>query len=264
MGSTTKIWTLDLTAHALKQGVVHLNDQVTINPYEAGFGPGNSLMRDVNGTPLEAGEVVSLDALVRGLMYQSGNNAAIAIARHVARAYYGPAADWQDFVSMMNAHAAALGQVHTVLSNPQGIDILPHHTSARELAEEFQHGLQDPYFAAVVGFRGVYNATGFIQNGMKSYSFAGARTTPAGRARSPEARRSATARTSAASSRATSASVAGSSPRTCRAGTSTTRTCSTSASRSSSTRTRTGQALREAPSAIKPSIAFPMAARSPR
>ena len=44
MGSTTKIWTLDLTAHALEQGVVHLNDQVTIDPYEAGFNNWNSLM----------------------------------------------------------------------------------------------------------------------------------------------------------------------------------------------------------------------------
>jgi D-alanyl-D-alanine carboxypeptidase len=171
MGSTTKVWTLDLTAHALAQGKVHLNDQVTIQPYEAGFGNANSLMRDVNGTPLEAGEIVSLDALVRGLIYQSGNNAAIAIARHVARAYYGPAADWQDFVSMMNAHAATLGQSHTLLSNPQGIDILPHHTTARELAEEFQHGLQDPYFASVVGFRGTYNTTTQGPNGPKTYSF---------------------------------------------------------------------------------------------
>ena len=112
------------------------------------------------------------------MIYQSGNNAAIAIARHVARAYYGPAAEWQDFVSMMNAHAAALGQAHTVLSNPQGVDILPHHTSARELAEEFQHGLQDPYFAAVVGFRGTYDATSLGPNGAKSYSFAWGKNEP--------------------------------------------------------------------------------------
>jgi D-alanyl-D-alanine carboxypeptidase len=179
MGSTTKIWTLDQTAHALAQGVVHLDDKVTINQFEASLDASNSLMVDIYGTPLEAGEVVSLGTLVRGLIYQSGNNAAFAIARHVAQAYYGPGADWQDFVALMNAHAAALGQTHTHLSNPAGVDILPHYTTARELAEEMQHGLQDPYFAQVIGFRGpTYTAITASPHGAKVYIFKWGSTDP--------------------------------------------------------------------------------------
>src|SRR5215471_6851530 len=74
MASTTKIWTLDLLAHALAQGKVHLDDPVTITPYEASFDPCcNSLMKDVNGKSLQAGEVVKLRDLARGMIYQSGN-----------------------------------------------------------------------------------------------------------------------------------------------------------------------------------------------
>ena len=133
MASTSKVWALDLTAHALEQGWVDLGDQITITDDEADFG-GNS-MKDVNGVALEEGEVVKLGDLIRGMMYPSGNNATYAIADHVAKAYYGPNADWHDFVAMMNAHAAALGQTHTHFANPNGFDAGGHYTTARELAE---------------------------------------------------------------------------------------------------------------------------------
>ena len=56
MGSTTKIWTLDLTAQALADHYVSVNDFVTINADEASHKPPNeSSMTDVNGTPLEKG-----------------------------------------------------------------------------------------------------------------------------------------------------------------------------------------------------------------
>jgi D-alanyl-D-alanine carboxypeptidase len=170
MASTTKVWTLDLTVHALNQGLVHLDDLVTINQYESSLGKGNSLMTDVNGKSLEAGEVVKLRDLLRGLIYQSGNDAAFAIGRHVAKAYYGPAADDYSFVQLMNDHAAALGQSNTHFTNPPGWDNAAHYTTARELAEEFQHALQDPYFKKVVGFTGTYTAMTQGPNGPKTYT----------------------------------------------------------------------------------------------
>jgi D-alanyl-D-alanine carboxypeptidase (penicillin-binding protein 5/6) len=88
MASTTKIWTLDLTSNFLAMGVVHLDDKVTIDAFEAGVG--GSLMVDVFKKPLEAGEVVKFRDLVRGMIYQSGNNAAYAIAGHIAQAYWAP------------------------------------------------------------------------------------------------------------------------------------------------------------------------------
>src|SRR5262249_21361646 len=119
----------------------------------------------------EKGEVVKLKDLIAGMMYPSGNNATYAIARHVAQAYLGPQADWHDFVDMMNTHAASLGQTHTHFANPNGFDDANHHTTARELAEEFQHVLQDPYAAQVLGFNGTYTATTQGPNGPKTYKF---------------------------------------------------------------------------------------------
>ena len=118
--STTKLMTLHLTVLALNAGEVLLSDQVTINATEAGIG--GSTMADINGVPLEEGEVVSLETLIRGMMYPSGNNAAWAIARHVAEAYLGVGATADDFVAMMNQHALDDGLVDTHFMNPNGFD----------------------------------------------------------------------------------------------------------------------------------------------
>jgi len=180
MASTTKLMTLHLTVLALNEGVVHLDDQVTINATEAGIG--GSSMQDVNGVALEEGEVVSLEDLIRGMMYPSGNNAAWAIARHVAEGYLGAGATAADFVAMMNQHAAADGLVDTAYTNPNGFDdpfqsgVTPapneynHYTTARELAMNIEHAIQDPYFQEVVGFIGTWNATTQGPNGPKMYS----------------------------------------------------------------------------------------------
>jgi D-alanyl-D-alanine carboxypeptidase len=118
MASTTKLMTLDVTLHAVEAGVVHLDDQVAVDPFAASIEPGNSVMADVNGVTLEPGEVVSLETLIRGMMYPSGNDAAWAIAYHVAQAYGADLdgngiVDGNDFVVRMNQHAAAIGLVDT-------------------------------------------------------------------------------------------------------------------------------------------------------
>ena len=88
-------------------------------------------MADMNGKlSLEAGEVVKFDDLIRGMMYPSGNNATYAVARHVAQGYFGPAADWKPAVTLMNQHAAALGQTATWL------DFTPYHDDDRTTARE--------------------------------------------------------------------------------------------------------------------------------
>ena len=150
--STTKLMTLHLTVIALNDGIVDLDDLVTINAVESGIG--GSMMTATNGVTLEVGEVVSLEDLIRGMMYQSGNDAAWAIARHVAEGYLGAGATAADFVAMMNAHAAADGLVDTSFANPNGFDDPNHFTTARELAMNIEHAIHDPYFKEVVGFVG--------------------------------------------------------------------------------------------------------------
>jgi D-alanyl-D-alanine carboxypeptidase len=155
--STTKIMTLHLASIALSEGVVHLDDQVTIDALVASIG--GSAMKDVNGVALEEGEVVSFGDLIRGMMYPSGNNAAWAIAEHVARAYFGGAAGVPEFVNLMNQHAADEGLVNTHFANPNGFDDPNHYTTARELAKLMNHAITDPFFQRVVGFVGTWNAT---------------------------------------------------------------------------------------------------------
>ena len=73
MGSTTKIWTLDLAAQALADHFVSVNDLVTINADEASHTPPNeSSMTDQNGKPLEKGEVVKFGDLIRGMSTRRG------------------------------------------------------------------------------------------------------------------------------------------------------------------------------------------------
>jgi len=129
-------------------------------------------MADVNNVPLQVGEVVRLADLIRGMMYQSGNNAAWAIAEHIARAYFGPAAGEPDFVNLMNQEAAAEGLVNTHFVTPNGFDNPNHYTTARELAKLMNHAIDDPFFREVVGFIGTWNATTQAPGGgTKTYSF---------------------------------------------------------------------------------------------
>jgi len=171
--STTKIMTLFLTAQAVNQGVVHLDDQVTIDALVAiPMLLLQSRMQDVNGVPLQEGEVVRLADLIRGMMYQSGNNAAWEIAEYVARAYFGASAGVPDFVNLMNQEAAAEGLVNTHFISPNGFDDPNHFTTARELAKLMNHAIDDPFFREVVGFIGTWNATTQAPGGgTKTYSF---------------------------------------------------------------------------------------------
>jgi D-alanyl-D-alanine carboxypeptidase len=180
MASTTKIWALDVTVHALEDGCVDLDDEITITAEEAGWG--GSSMQDVNGVGIEEGEVIRLEDLIRGMMYPSGNDATYAIARHVAVNCLS-GTTWEDFVDEMNAHAATLGVTDTNFENPNGYDdpfqagITPtpeqfnHYTTARELTILMNHGLEEPYFREVVGFVGTWtaNTTG-APGGPKTYS----------------------------------------------------------------------------------------------
>jgi D-alanyl-D-alanine carboxypeptidase len=187
MASTTKLMTLDVTLHAVEDGVVGLNDQVTVDAYAASLEPPNSVMADINGVTLEPGEVVSLETLIRGMMYPSGNDAAWAIAYYVAQAYgndvNGDAVvDGKDFVEMMNQHALDIGLTDTHFTSPNGWDDptdanpdpgdLNHYTTARELSEIIDHGLNAHlHFGEVIGFQGTYTDTSQGPNGPKTYQW---------------------------------------------------------------------------------------------
>ena len=85
---------------------------------------------------LQAGEIVPLNILLYGMMLDSGNDAAIAVAEGIL--------GYDRFVEAMNAKVEQLGLQNTRLSNPTGYDedTLPHYSSAHDLAALSKYALE--------------------------------------------------------------------------------------------------------------------------
>ena len=114
IASTTKILTALV---ALRDG--DLEDVVTVSAQAAGT-EGSSMY-------LRAGEELTLETLLYGLLLCSGNDAAVAIAEHVGGSVAG-------FVERMNAYAAELGMENSSFANPNGLDDEEHYSTARDMA----------------------------------------------------------------------------------------------------------------------------------
>ncbi len=84
---------------------------------------------------LVTGEVWTVDALLNALLIRSGNDAAVALAEHVAGSV-------DAFAELMDEKAASLGLENTSFRNPHGLDEEGHHTTARELAVIAQEALR--------------------------------------------------------------------------------------------------------------------------
>lgn len=96
---------------------------------------------------LQAGEVVTLEILLFGLMLDSGNDAAIAIAEGTL--------GYDAFIEVMNARVFELGLLNTKFSNPTGYDedTLPHYSSAHDLAVIAMYALE--WTPEIIDYAGV-------------------------------------------------------------------------------------------------------------
>lgn len=142
--STTKIMTAIV---AIENG--KLDDRVTVDVDSSQL----YLTTESTVMGLMPGQTVTLETLLYGLMLASGNDAAIAIAKHIA----GSEAK---FVDMMNAKAKALGLRDTQYKNPHGLDAQGHYSSAYDLAQLSRYGMQNPTFYSLSSTRH-WNADGF-------------------------------------------------------------------------------------------------------
>jgi serine-type D-Ala-D-Ala carboxypeptidase (penicillin-binding protein 5/6) len=129
--STTKIATAIV---ALEYG--RLDDKVLINV-------DSRAMIDSSVMGIVPGEILTLHDLLYGLMLPSGNDAALAIARHVGHSE-------QQFAEMMNAKVRELGLANTNFVNPHGLDDPDHYSSPYDLAALARHAMANPTFAAIV------------------------------------------------------------------------------------------------------------------
>ena len=129
--STTKMMTLLL---ALERG--NLDSVVTVSSRAAAC--------EESSLGLRPGDQITLRELLYGMIIVSGNDAAEAVAEHIAGSV--PA-----FVRLMNARAETMGLKNTHFSNPHGLpDPVNHYSTAYDLAQIAATGMQNPMFARMV------------------------------------------------------------------------------------------------------------------
>ena len=117
--SVTKIMTLLLTMEAIDSGRIALDDMVTVSAYAAGMGGSQVFLAE--------GEQMSVDDLLKAVCVSSGNDAAVALAEHVAGVT-------ELFVEQMNNRARELGMKDTHFVNCTGLTAEGHVTSAHDIA----------------------------------------------------------------------------------------------------------------------------------
>ncbi len=117
--SITKMMTAYLVDQELRRGNIGLDDEVPIS--EKAWRMKGSRMF------VEVGKKVPLRELLKGMIIQSGNDATVALAEHIAGTE-------EAFVDMMNAQAQALGMTGTHFANSTGWPDPEHYSTARDLA----------------------------------------------------------------------------------------------------------------------------------
>ena len=117
--SMTKVMTAYVVADQIKNDLISLDDTVLIS--EKAWRMGGSKMF------IEVGKRVSILDLLKGIIIQSGNDAAVAIAEYVGGTEAG-------FVDLMNSYAGAMGMNDTLFTNSTGLPDTNHLTSATDLA----------------------------------------------------------------------------------------------------------------------------------
>jgi len=151
--SLTKMMTLYVIGQELNSGNIALTDMVTIseNAWAKNF-PDSSKMF------IEVGTEVSVEDLIHGIVVQSGNDACVAMAEHIAGSESA-------FATMMNSYAAKLGMNSTNYVNSHGLHDESHYTSPRDmsiLAKALIRDVPDAYK--------YYSVKEFTYNGIKQYN----------------------------------------------------------------------------------------------
>ena len=148
MASTTKILTALV---AINYG--NLDREVTVSKNAA----------SIRGSKVgySAGEVVTMKELIFGLMFKSGNDAAIAIAEDIGGSVEG-------FAEIMNDFAKGLGLMCSKFETPHGLDKPKHYSSAYDLAILTSTAMKNDLFREICGSKTIekskYNFSRDYQN----------------------------------------------------------------------------------------------------
>lgn len=135
MASTTKIMTAIV---ALENS--NLGDIVTVSKRAS------SISGSTVG--LKNGEKVTMEELLYGLMLQSGNDCAVAIAEHIGGSV-------EDFAYIMDSKAFDIGAFDTHFATPHGLDKVGHFTTAYDLSLITRHAMKNGTFKRIVGTKNI-------------------------------------------------------------------------------------------------------------
>jgi D-alanyl-D-alanine carboxypeptidase (penicillin-binding protein 5/6) len=119
MASVTKVMTAYVIFEEIERGAIALTDEVLISE-KAWRMTGSRMFIEVNSQ-------VSVDLLLRGLISQSGNDAAVALAEHSAKTV-------DDFADLMNKYAVEIGMDNTNFKNPHGLHNNDHYSTVYDFA----------------------------------------------------------------------------------------------------------------------------------
>ncbi|MFT5111351.1 MAG: D-alanyl-D-alanine carboxypeptidase (penicillin-binding protein 5/6) [Parasphingorhabdus sp.] len=118
--SISKLMTAYVVFNEIKRGNLALTDEVHIS--ERAWKTGGSRMF------VKVNSNVGVEDLIKGLIVQSGNDAAVALSEHIAGSEEG-------FAELMNKTAARLGLTNTQYRNSTGLPDADHYSTARDISE---------------------------------------------------------------------------------------------------------------------------------
>ncbi len=131
--STAKLLTAEIVFRELKEGRLHLDDMFDVSEKawrEGGaHGHGAAMFLAVKSR-------VRVEDLLRGLIVQSGNDAAMTLAE-------GMAGSEATFAELMNKRAAEFGMTHSHFTDPRGMADPAQHTTARDMALLAAHVIRE-------------------------------------------------------------------------------------------------------------------------
>ena len=129
--SLTKLMTAHVVFTALRDKKITLEQRLPVSEraWSERKGGGSLMFIDPKMSP-------TVDELLRGMIVQSGNDAAVALAE-------GVAGNVDNFIGLMNRQAQAWGLKNTAFKNVTGLTEAGHRSTARELAVIAQHIIRD-------------------------------------------------------------------------------------------------------------------------
>lgn len=126
--SITKVMTAYVAFRQLADGDLKLDEQVTISE--------KAWRSEGSRTFLKVGSQIDVETLIKGMIVQSGNDASIALAEHIAGAE-------ESFAGLMNQYAQQIGMRNSHFMNATGLPDPNHYTTAHDIALLAQAMIRD-------------------------------------------------------------------------------------------------------------------------